>query len=439
MVVTTPQTSPRMLQRLSLPAMLAWAGPSAPLAALALPFYMLAPALYAARPDMSLAGVGAVILAVRIIDAIAELWLGWACDRFRSPIGRRRGMFALALAPAAVGAWCVFNPPVSAGYAWLFVSSLVLALGYTLATLAHTAWGAELAGSYHERTRFAAFREGAAIIGMVLALAPPALTPDMAGAVGIVGVAVAIALPVLGALAIAKAAEPLDATIHRTDWRNGARVLLANAPLRRLLGSWFLNGFANAIPATLFLYFVSDRLGAPHLAGPFLMLYFGCAVVALPVVVRLSRRAGKHRVWRGAMFAACLVFPLAGALGPGDTALFAIICAITGFLLAFDLVLPAAIQADVVDVDLAASGEQRAGLLYAIWGAITKLSLAMATGFAFAALGVAGFQPGGANVGGAGGAALGWLYAWAPIAPKLLAIALMRDFSLDASGGRAKP
>ena len=40
--------------------------------------------------------------------------------------------------------------------------------------------------------------------------------------------------------------------------------------------------------------------------------------------------------------------------------------------------LPPAIQADVIDVDTAASGEQRSGLYFATWGLATKLALALA-------------------------------------------------------------
>lgn len=422
-------------------SLLAWAAPAAPLAAMALPFYMLAPALYASLPGMTLAGVGLVIVAIRIIDAVAEIWLGVACDRLSPPLGRRRGILALAIVPAAAGAWCVFNPPATAVYAWLFLSSLALALGYTMATLAHTAWGAELAGSYNERTRFAAWREGLTIVGMLLALTPPALMANTASGVALVGSVVALALPILALRAIRLTPEPPNATIQRMDWRSGLRTLAHNSALKRLLAAWLLNGFANAIPATMFLYYVGSKLAAPALAGPLLLLYMGCAVLALPLVIALSKRAGKHQTWRVSMLVACAVFPWAAILGPDDIVLFGVICAITGFLLAFDLVLPAAIQADVADADLAISGEQRTGLLFAIWGAVSKLALALATGFAFAALAIFRFEPGagqdGALSDGAGVVALGWLYACAPIIPKLLAIALMRDFGPGHSGATA--
>jgi glycoside/pentoside/hexuronide:cation symporter, GPH family len=83
----------------------------------------------------------------------------------------------------------------------------------------------------------------------------------------------------------------------------------------------------------------------------------------------------------------------------------------------------------VIDIDTLRSGEQRSGLYFAAWSLSTKLSLALGVGFVFPILQFAGFDP------KAAGAAsptalftLAALYAWAPVALKLLAIALMWNF-----------
>jgi GPH family glycoside/pentoside/hexuronide:cation symporter len=117
--------------------------------------------------------------------------------------------------------------------------------------------------------------------------------------------------------------------------------------------AFFLNGLANGIPATLFLYFVSDRLGLPDARGPLLFFYFLCAIAGVPLATWVARRFGKHRAWCYAMLVACAAFAPAPLLPEGSLVAFAIICAITGVLLGFDLVLPPAIQADVIDVDTA--------------------------------------------------------------------------------------
>ena len=130
------------------------------------------------------------------------------------------------------------------------------------------------------------------------------------------------------------------------------------------------------------------------------------------------------------MLYACAVFACVPLLGPGDVTGFAAICVLTGFALSADLSLPAAIQADVVDVDTADSGAQRTGLFFALWSVATKAALALSGGAALIALDLAGFQAGADNDATAL-AALTGLYALAPVALKLVAVALMWNFPLD--------
>ena len=115
---------------------------------------------------------------------------------------------------------------------------------------------------------------------------------------------------------------------------------------------------------------------------------------------------------------------------------FALICVVTGLLLAFDVALPPAIQADVIDVDTAASGEQRSGLYFALWALATKLALAAAVGLTFPLLDWAGYRPGVGAPSVEAGTALAVLYAWLPIPAKLAAVALMWRFPVDETAQR---
>jgi Na+/melibiose symporter-like transporter len=174
-------------------------------------------------------------------------------------------------------------------------------------------------------------------------------------------------------------------------------------------------------------------LEAPDAAGPLLMLYFLCGVLGVPLWLKLARATSKHRAWAIGMLVAAISFPLASVLGPGDVWLFALVCVLTGLTLGADVVLPAAIQADVIDLDTARSGEQRSGLYLSFWGLATQGALALAVGLAFPVLGAAGFDPGSGLVTPGGVMALALLYATAPALIKLGAIALVWRFPLDAA------
>lgn len=413
-----------------------YALPALPLAALALPFYVIVPSFYVETLGLSLASVGTALLTIRIIDAVADPVLGWVADRIAPAVGRRRTLVGLAAPVTALGAYMVFSPGADAGLPYLLLWGLCLSLGYTALSLAYTAWGAELSADYRERARIVAWREALTLVGTLVAIALPFAIGLKVGANGLNGLAamglfVLVGLPLACSACVLGVPEPANRTRDRLRLGMGLRHLRANGPFRRLLAAFLLNGIANAIPATLFLYFVADRIGAAAWQGPLLFLYFACGVAGLPLALRLAGRFGKHRAWCGAMAIACLVFASAGWLGPGDTLAFAIICALTGILLAFDVALPPAIQADVIDVDTAASGEQRSGLYFALWALATKLALAIAVGVTFPLLDWAGYRPDAGQPSAEAGVALAALYAWLPIAPKLAAIALMWRFPID--------
>jgi len=148
-----------------------------PLAFAALPIYVHVPRLYAEGVGLSLALVGAVLLAARIVDAVTDPLIGWANDR----LPRRRLWVALALPALALGMLGLLIPPEGAGALWLFALLVGVSLAYSVATIAYNAWGAEVADTPDARTRFVASREAFALVGVVLAAALPGVLAAGAG------------------------------------------------------------------------------------------------------------------------------------------------------------------------------------------------------------------------------------------------------------------
>ncbi len=86
------------------------------------------------------------------------------------------------------------------------------------------------------------------------------------------------------------------------------------------------------------------------------------------------------------------------------------------------MALPASIQADIAQ-DLSSKNGNMSGVLFAVWGMLTKLALALAVGVALPALGWFGWeQQSPASLQG-----LLWLYAGAPVALKLVALYWLRS------------
>ncbi|CDO61253.1 MFS/sugar transport protein [Candidatus Phaeomarinobacter ectocarpi] len=417
-----------------------YALPGLPLAALTLPVYVFVPAFYA-ELGVSLALIGTVLLGVRLLDAVSDPAIGFLSDRLRLPGGRRKPWMFVGLVPTMLAVWMVFVPSDTPSATYLFVWSAVLSVGWTLMILPYNAWGAELADDYDGRTAVTARREGMVVAGTLLATA----TPAVLAALGVIGTAAAleilalglvILLPLTVALCLWRVPSPPDKSHQRVALGAGLRAIGANKSFVRLVSAYLINGWANGLPATLFVLFVTHVLVAPEMVGPLLFLYFLSGVLAIPGWVWLSRRWSKHRVWVGSMTLACATFIWVPFLGAGDVLWFAVICVLSGFAVGADLVLPAAIQADVVDVDTADTGEQRTGLYFALWSLATKLSLALAAGVAFPLLAFVGFQadtvPGLDSTNTNGSLfAVSMLYAGLPVILKLPALVLMWNFPLS--------
>ncbi len=389
-----------------------------PLAMAALPLYVHLPKLYGGELGMPLALVGAILLATRMADAASDPVLGWLSDRWP-----RRERFTLAALPLlAAGMLALFHPPADAGAAWLAGALVVTCLGFSMATIAYQAWGAQLSDDAHERTRIAGAREIFTLAGVVCAAALPAAF----GGEGGEGLAraswVFVALLASGAVAtLGFAPRPAWRAPATTGLIESLAAPLANREFRRLLAAFVLSGIAAAIPSTLVLFFVDDVLQAGSLAWLFLVIYFLAGAAGIPVWVRLAGRLGKRRAWMLGMGLAVAAFAWAWSLGPGDTPAFAAICLLSGFALGADLALPPAILADVIDGDRRDRREAAAGSYFGLWALVAKANLALAAGLALPALDALGYVPG--DPGGARSLAL--LYALLPCAFKLGAVAVL--------------
>ncbi len=417
--------------------LLAYALPALPLAVLTLPLYIVVPTYYATALGVPLAAVGQVLLAVRVLDALSDPVVGLLADRTRPRFGRRRTWFLAAAPATALAVWLVFVPPAGAGAWWLFVFGTLLSLASTASLVPYWAWGAELSTDYAGRNRVAAARETAVVIGTLVATAAPAAAEAAGGDAGtalvVLAILVAVALPATALVAVLALPEPREHSRRRLDLRSGLVALGRNGPFLRLLAAYVLNGFANGLPATLFLFFVGTVLEAPERAGLVLFAYFLAGVAAVPVALAAAARFGKHRTWCAAMLFNAAVFATVPLLGPGDVWIFLAISVATGLALGADLVLPASIQADVIDLDTAETGEQRTGTYVAAWGLGTKIALALGVGIAFPVLDLAGFRTDGGPQTDLGLTTLALLYSTVPVLAKLGAVALMWRFPVDAA------
>jgi Na+/melibiose symporter-like transporter len=378
-----------------------------PLAFVALPLYVILPNHYAREFGMPLATLGAVLLGARLFDAFIDPLIGrWSDRLFARSISSVLLCGALAALVLAAGFALLFFPPTREPQALVLMASALLVItygAYSTLSVTHQCWGAMLGGNEAQRSRIVAWREGLGLLGVLLAsVAPVAL--GLPATVAIFWIAL-----VIGWLAWRSAVRPrpyshLPVATATNPHNSGTRVALPARPhdlwlpfsrpvFRRLLAVFVLNGIASAVPATLVLFFVQDRLQVAREVEPvFLGSYFLCAALSIPLWLRVVARFGLARSWLAGMVLAMGVFIWATQLGAGDTVAFVIVCALSGVALGTDLALPGALLAGVI-ADAGDRG-QAEGAYFGWWNFATKLNLALAAGLALPLLGLFGYAPG---------------------------------------------
>jgi Na+/melibiose symporter-like transporter len=389
-----------------------------PLMMTALPLAILLPDFYSSRTALSLQAIGLILLATRLVDAVADPLLGSWVDAQKARGSYLRPIL-LAAPVLAVAFYLVFRPlqSLDAGgqAAWLFFTLTAAYLGYSLAIVAYQAWGAELAHDDAGRTRITGAREGAGLVGVLIG----GSLPQLAG----YGVAAAalVALLALGLAALAwRAPRPPQARPLPPGNPYLAFVVpLAARNTRWLLGVFALNALAPSITATVFVFFVADRLGMAAHAPAFLAVYFLAGAASMPLWTRLARRFSLHALWLAGMVAAVAAFVWAYWLPAGAAAGFAAICVLSGLAFGADLALPPALLARVIDAN--GHNGQREGAYFGLWNFANKLVLAVAGALALTILDALGYRRGAQDA--AALDALAFAYAVVPCLLKLTAAA----------------
>jgi Na+/melibiose symporter-like transporter len=370
--------------RLPRPTLVLYALPSLVTAVAALPMALFVPAYYADELGLPLAAVGAAIAASRLLDVVTDPLIGGFSDRIATRWGRRKPWLLLGTPLFAVSVWHVFVPGEGVGIGYLLAWSALLYLGFTLIDLPHKAWGAELSTDYDERSRVTSVREALSTAGQVGLLAFLVVLGARvldAGAEQLQGVAwlVVLGLPLLVAAAVLLVPEGPPERFARPPrgFLAGLRLVMANPAFGRMIGCVLLFVSGIAIQGTLHRLVLADVMGDASLFAWMIFLENLATLAAVPLWLWLSIRIGKHRaLMAAALWLAVLSLPLA-LLREGDTALLIALIAVRGSSFASILFLANSIAADVIDVDTLASGEQRSGLYFAVWGMTIKLSLAL--------------------------------------------------------------
>ena len=424
--------------------MLYYASPHLTHAVATLPVALFVPAFYADDMALPLAGVGMAIAASRALDMVSDPLIGILSDRLKTRWGRRKPWIAIGTPLLMLSAWMIFAPAGKVSLLYLFVWASLLFFAFTLVDLPHKAWGAELSTDYTERTHVAAWREGLGALGQILFLGVLSVL-DYLGYVEnrdqlrVIAIIIVVSLPPLVTVALAKVPEfPSEELAgERLGGWAGLRLVLRNQAFMRTLITLLLLGTAVLIQATLHRLVLTHVVGRPDIFATMILAENLVSLAMVPVWMGIANRIGKHRaiilaaLWIGLW---SLGFPW---VDRGDTVLYVTLIILRGASLASIFMLANSIAADVVDHDIVASGRQRTGLFFAVWGIAIKLAVALGVLLGTALPAAFGFEPS-APVQSA--EAKKWLlviYGWLPCLVIALGLPIMWNFPIDRIRQRA--
>jgi glycoside/pentoside/hexuronide:cation symporter, GPH family len=378
---------------------LGYAAPGAAIKALTLPLLSYLPPFYAQRPGASLAAVGLLFMAARFWDILIDPLVGYAMDRSRPPLGRRRFWIAAAAVLLLATTWPVFHPPAGMGFAGIAGLLFLFYLGWTVLMIGHAAWPAELTEDRATRLRLIGWREWAGVLGMIAVLTAPVLLtgtakPPLEAQVGLMGAFVCILIPLTVIPALLLVPQGNHAPGERPRLTESFALLHGSPALRRLLAADLLSGGGYAVNSATSFFIVSDHLAIAGSYPQIMIAFMGGMLLGVPVLMRLSVKRGRKVGFAVAMGGSALASLAFVLLPPGAPIPAMIVNALLGFFTGgYQLNLNAA-MVDVADEDRTTSGRDRVSLHLAALAMTNKVGYALAIGIVYGGLALVGYKTG---------------------------------------------
>jgi GPH family glycoside/pentoside/hexuronide:cation symporter len=416
-------------------ASLSMGGLSLPLAFFSMWVYVYLPSYFFSQWGLSLAVIGAVMLLARLTDVLTDVWVGHLSDAGLPRVSRPWQMVLAAgvLLPLSLMLVAPWGEGLSAF--WLLMVLMSVFFAWTWLAVPYQALMADWVEGLDDKLKLNGVKEAFAVLGVVLLLVWPVL-------MGLPSDAPVLMLQLWGLFAFsllmgvallffypqpARARAGLADEAQALTGRKILQVLKNSQGFRALLWPYFVNQLANALPATLFVLFVTHALGLGEAVGVLLLTYFFAGLLALPGWLWLAKRIGLVGVWQTSVGLAILGFSGLVFVEAVDFWGFWWVCVISGLSLGIDLAAPNSLQAQWIQQEEARLGQKVSGVFFGVWGLFTKLALALAVGLALPMLDWMGLSTPtqGAELSQSAAYGLWGLYALVPIVLKLWALRLL--------------
>lgn len=339
---------------------------------------------------MPLALFGTVMLFGRLIDAVADPFVGFWSDRSNTRLGRRIPFIALGSLPMVLVFILLWFPPVLDFSMWNGLYFALLAglfcFLYTVVFCPYNALLVEVTDNKQERVTLSAWAAFFSLIGaaVIAVVAPPLIEQFGFRVMGItIGI---IALFLLYGPVIAIKEKPRTEADHVTfKFSEAVKQTFANKPFVYFLVSmifFYLGGNAIIIAAP---YFVTQILGASTgQVGLVMGAHLAVVMICFPFVSKLVARYRKISLYSGALLLATIMLPLLYLVNRVDLPVSlltqgVILFAVSGIPMSVIYVLPNAIVADTIDYDRYITGKTRSAMYFGVQGVLIKSAVGLSS------------------------------------------------------------
>jgi GPH family glycoside/pentoside/hexuronide:cation symporter len=396
-------------------------------------------------------------------NAVIDPAIGHLSDRISGPLGRRHGFMLIGSLVTGIAFFALFSPPRGLStellFAWLVGTGLVVRLAGSLFGIPYRALGAELTNDYDERSSVSGIRGACGLAGYIIVAAlvfvvffpnrpgsgDPKLNyaayPTMALAFGGLMIVVNLISTFSTIRYRSRSGDVAVAARPPLAFRQGVLAALGNRAFRVLWIGSSLIWLGLVINTLLFVHFVTYyvQISDSRALTTLQLTFYGCAIIAVPLWLRVSRRLEKRWLFAVPILAAALLLiaarQLVGAghpFGTGDLRPLVVGEGLAGLFTSLFWIVPQSMMADVVDADELRTGVRREGMFFGLASFGDQVASGvsvLATGFLLDRY--AGLVPGQAIQSSQTVERIGVLYGVIPAAILVVAAILLLRYPLD--------
>ena len=397
-----------------------------PLAFVGLPIYINVSDFYVRQFDVNIAFLAFIILAVRLLDALSEPFLGLLSDYLiRKKISHKKIIYVSA-SFLALSFFALFNPPnfenKSIILLWLGFSMLTTYSFFNLTVVNFEALAVVLAKDSKQRIEINSYKEFFGLIGILIASASPIIIRVLLNNDENNYFYLSLIFVSLLFFSIFFFFNKIQCEeqkiLTKFNIKNTLSEIFSNKVFLKFIGIFFINSLAVSLPASVVTFYVNDVLKCPEKLGIFLTIYFLSAAIFMVFWKKLAQKFGKINSWSISILGSILTFIFAYFVDSSNSNLFYLICFFSGVFLGSDLIMPPAIISEIIYKKY-----DKISSYLSFWNMINKAGLMFASFLSLMVLWLVSFDA--KNVNQDSLMAIPIIYAVIPCALKMLVVSLL--------------